>query len=542
MKASLLLVLLLGFALRAAHLDFGLDTADIRGAQLQHQQDEEGMVRRVREGFMNGDPNPGVFMMWGALGYHLFGVADTAVVGVQALDHPDGWGGRLAELAENPSLLHFVHRCVSLFAGLITILLVWVLARRELGERVALVAALILSTAYLPVRESHFGTLDALTTLWVIAAVDRALLIARAPTKRNHVMAGLFIGLAAATKYFGAIAALPVIAGHLASRDASDKSDARARPSFLWLVLAGLAAVLTWLAVTANAVYAPGEFMETLGHQSDRAAIRWDLDEWARVAGLHLRWSLVVGLGVTAFAAALIGCVLGWRARGPARGIVTCCVLLLPMLFFVRAAPVRYALSLVTLLCIPAAFACERLATRGGTVRRGLLALLVLLAIAPGAIRSVAFDRALGNRDTRQDVLDHLASAGATPQDVLAIGFYGLPRPSMVFGQPPFMDYLRMTWPRGGVISREEGQRMRPRFILHDHTAHEQDPIGWDDFAEVVAREYRQVLHVDPRTDPDAVALPDQDAGTPSFLMAYAEPWKMTRPGPPLTLYERVEP
>ena len=31
-------------------------------------------------GRLHGDPDPGVFMMWGALGYHLFGLADAAVL------------------------------------------------------------------------------------------------------------------------------------------------------------------------------------------------------------------------------------------------------------------------------------------------------------------------------------------------------------------------------------------------------------------------------------------------------------------------------
>lgn len=540
----MLIVLLLGLALRAAHLDFGLDPADIRGATLQHQQDEEGMVRAVREGFLRGDLDPGVFMMWGALGYHLFGIADAAVVRVMSFGHDGGWAGQLGALADNPSLLHLVHRCVSMLAGVLTILIVWRLARRELGERVGLMAALILSTAYLPVRESHFGTLDALTALWVIAAVDRALLIARAPTTRNHLLAGLFVGLAAATKYFGVIAALPVVAGYLASRDAADRDDATEpvrRAPFSRLALAGLAAALAWVLVSANVIYAPDAFLETLSHQSDRASIRPDLAEWWGLATHHLRYSLGVGLGETTLLAALLGCALGWRTRGPARLLVVCCVLLLPMLFFVRAAPVRYALALASLLCIPAALALDRLAMGGGAPRRGLLAVLVLLAIAPGVVRSVAFDLAIGRPDTRTDVLAHLKAANAQQDEVLAIGFYGLPRYSMVFGNPPFMDYLRMTWPRGGSITREQGRTMRPRFILRDHTAWLLDPIGWADFEAVVAEDYRDVLHVEPRTDPEAVTLPDEIAGTPAFLMAYTNPWAMTRPGPPLTLYERIE-
>jgi len=57
----------------------------------------------------------------------------------------------------------------------------------------------------------------------------------------------------------------------------------------------------------------------------------------------------------------------------------------------------------------------------------------------------------------------------------------------------------------------------------------------------VIEAEYRRVLRVDGRVDPAAVTLPEPAAGTPGFMLPYENPWAMTRPGPPLTLYERVQ-
>src|SRR5262249_19035708 len=91
MRWLLPLVLLIGVALRVEHLDYGLDTHDLSRAILSHQQDEEGMVRAVLSGagtgrypwqspsagLLRGDPQPGIYMLWGSLGYYVFGAADA---------------------------------------------------------------------------------------------------------------------------------------------------------------------------------------------------------------------------------------------------------------------------------------------------------------------------------------------------------------------------------------------------------------------------------------------------------------------------------
>jgi hypothetical protein len=37
------------------------------------------------------------------------------------------------------------------------------------------------------------------------------------------------------------------------------------------------------------------------------------------------------------------------------------------------------------------------------------------------------------------------------------------------------------------------------------------------------------------------VELPDPVSGTPAMMVAFEKPWRMSRPGPPLVLYERVD-
>ncbi|MBM3984484.1 MAG: hypothetical protein FJ296_02145, partial [Planctomycetes bacterium] len=159
-RVGLLAVLAAGLLLRAWQLDFGLDRHDISQSMLVHQQDEADMAQAVLHGILRGVPDPGRFMLWGSANFWLFGLADFVVLGPAALVTGEGWGDVLARLEENPSVLHLVHRGVSLLASLAMLLVLWRLLRREAGERAALAGTALLAAAYLPAREAHFGTLD----------------------------------------------------------------------------------------------------------------------------------------------------------------------------------------------------------------------------------------------------------------------------------------------------------------------------------------------------------------------------------------------
>ncbi len=547
---ALLIALLAGLLLRAASLDYGLNWDDPSRAIFSHQQDEEGMVRAVLDGALAGDLDPGIFRLWGSAGYYLFAAADALVLWTWSLTSGQSWAELLAALRSNPSTLHLVHRSISVLASLALLWVVHRIARREAGPRVGALTALLLAAAYLPAREAHFGVLDTLCALWVVLAVDYSLRLAAEPRRRNYLLAGLWVGLAAATKYFGGVAALCVVAGHFAARRAAARHTAPAAggggspPPFARLLQAGLVAAGIFLLTSPHVLYAPVELLEALAFQRDTIAVQPSLAGLAEIAGHHLGYTFAVGLGEILFLLALWGAVLAWRAGGRLRLLVICLLLLLPMFYVARSRAVRYGIAHVSLLALLGALAIERLAG----ARRRLLVVLTVAALLPSLFRTLSFNLALGARDTRQDVLDYLELAGAARDEVVAVGIY-LPRPSLMgTGQPgeaaaswAFIDYLRATQP-GAWLTREEGRTWRPRFLLRDDGVRALDEFGWADFASVVESEYRVVLRVDGRSDPEAAPLPDKVAGSPALLLPYTNPWVMSRPGPPMTLFERLAP
>jgi hypothetical protein len=549
-RTALLVVLALGALLRFAHIDFGLDRHDVQRALLHEQQDEEGLVKSVQETLLRGNVNPDTFLLWGTAGYYLFGLADALVLLPRALTTDGGWPAVMDAMDDNPSDLHLVQRCVSALASVLLILLVYRMARREAGATTGLLAAVLLATAYLPAREGHFGALDTLCALAVIAAVDRSLVLAADPRPRRYVQAGLCAGIAAATKYFGVVSALAVLAAHVfawrATRRAgtagaaSPAPDAGPAPRLTGLLLAAAAAGAAFLVLSPHVIYAPAAWLDKLRFQQETIGARTDTASLLKVLGHHLQFTFLAGFGEIALPLAIVGGVLAWRAGGRLRLLVVCTLLLLPMFFIARSRAVRYGIAHVSLFAVLAALACDLLAALAGRWRGLVLALLLLLATGPSLVRIVTFDRALGRPDTRQLVLDYIARSGHPLSDMVAVGYYGLPRPRLTHHKVPYLDYLRVTI--SGMLPRAEGTRLRPYFLLRDHSSELVDERGWIDFEDMVQSEYRVGLHVDGRRDPAAVELPDPVAGSPAFLMPFTNPWMMERPGPPLTLYERMAP
>jgi hypothetical protein len=528
-----------GLLLRAWGLDFGLDRGDASRAIFLHQQDEADMVQAELRGLLRGVPDPGRFMLWGSANFWLFGLADLLVLWPAARLGGADWDGALARLEANPSDLHLVHRAVSLLASLGLILVLGRILRREAGDLAALAGAALLATGYLAVREAHFGTLDTCIALWILLAVDRCLLLAREPTLRQHVLAGLFVGLAAATKYSGVVASLPVAAAHVL---AAWRRPAGARPSPFFLVAAAAAAGATFLVLSPHVVLDHAAWRAAVAEVQGTIAMRWQPGVVLEQARQHAVGTLWIGAGEPVLLLAVAGAVLAFRRGGPARLLALAPLLLLPMFFLVLSRNVRYGVAHVALLAGLAGLASAALAARLAPRRPlALLGALVLLAAAPSLLRGVSFDRLLTGRDTRLDVQAHLARAGARTGDLVMFGLYGLRGPPFAPGAGESLNWLGAVH-RTGLLTRDEALALRPRFVLRDGSAAGLEAYGWSLFEPVIRAEYHEVLHVDARPDPTAVELPEPEAGTPGFFVPWRNPWAMERPGPPLTLYERIAP
>ncbi|MGH8936423.1 MAG: glycosyltransferase family 39 protein [Acidimicrobiia bacterium] len=98
-----------------------------------------------------------------------------------------------------------------------TVYLVFRVARLLVHPLAGLGASIFLGASYLHVTNSFLVTVDAPAAFWAVLATWMAALVyARAPRPGYYLLAGLFAGLAAGSKYIAVFALLPLLVAHAA--------------------------------------------------------------------------------------------------------------------------------------------------------------------------------------------------------------------------------------------------------------------------------------------------------------------------------------
>lgn len=175
------------------------------------------------------------------------------------------WGGDGVQdtYAADPGAVFAFARTFSALLGAVAAgLLAWAGAR-FFDRRTGLLAGALLAVAFLPVHYSHLALNDvpALAPM-CLALVGVAGVVARG---RGYALAGAGLGLAAATKYTAGIVLLCLIA-------AAVVSDRRPAARVRGMVVAGLAALATFVIANPYAVLDFDEFRDGLEKQSSAAA------------------------------------------------------------------------------------------------------------------------------------------------------------------------------------------------------------------------------------------------------------------------------
>jgi hypothetical protein len=131
-----------------------------------------------------------------------------------------------------------------------------------------------------------------------------------------------------------------------------------------------------------------------------------------------------------------------------------------------------------------------------------------------------------------------LRQRGQSADEVLAIGqLFDLPVPDNPRA-PPF--HLYATRERGREVEPAEPLSPPPRTILLSRTTPRDLIPRWPDVEELLAARYREVLRLEVGDDP--IGLFEPNGGTEALKVSYTSPWRQSRPGPALVLYELVEP
>ena len=520
-RTWLVAILIVGGALRLFPIWFGLPYPQAR-------PDEETAIGHAI-GVLDGAPNP-EFFHWPSLTFYLFAGLLQVARAVRGL------GGDTGDLTFTEQAI--VTRAVVALAGTVTILIVFLLARRFAAERIGLVAAAVLAVAILHVRESHFATTDALMTLllWgsLLVLIDAAL-GDRPGRLRTFAFAGGLAGLATSTKYNAAAVACSMIAVQVLLF-AREPQRLRTVRGWAPALMFGATMISAFLVGTPYAVLDFDTFARDLAYDFTH------LSEGHRGIVLGRGWSnhathtLPFGVGPAVFTVAIAGIVPFVRQYRSAAVILGSFAV--PFYFVVGSGYTvffRYMLPLVPLVCILAAITVVHLAdwaARRVAIRRDLvLASLLAVTLGPSLVQSAWFALLLARTDTR-------VVAGRWLAERIQPGesFYdaGTPYTSLDLWNVRFE---RLTFDeRMGSFG---GAGALPDWlVLHESPLAAYTPVP-PRLRQLARTEYLLAFRARGTKDAGTPAMYDQQD---AFFLPFSHFWTIEAPGPTVSIYRRREP
>jgi 4-amino-4-deoxy-L-arabinose transferase-like glycosyltransferase len=403
----LLLIVVAGIVLRLVNNGYGLP-------YIYNYDESQHFVSRSVNIF-EGTWNPGYYQNPAGYTYLMY-VAMKLWYGVFGAGLH--YGTVAKQFAIDPTPIWEFARTFTALIAIAGVLGMFFMARRWWGNRVALVAAALMTFAFLPVTYSRIAVTDVGTFLPVAIAMYGALRVYERGRLRDYLISGAGIGLATGFKYTAGLVLLPLVVAGLVRVFRDESGPLLKRPAVRYLIAGGALSAVVFFITTPFALVHPHDTLYQLRLQAQAAGEIEKVGQAQQGGFSYYFHTLGWGFGWAALAFAAAGAVLEvWRDR--LRGLI---LLIFPLaLFLYMSVQTRYfgrwLLMMYPLLALFAGIAVVRLAelvrSRGryGWALSGALAavLTALLLIQPLAA-DVRTTEVLGRADTRQIARDYLVS------------------------------------------------------------------------------------------------------------------------------------
>ena len=383
--AALALLLVLSLVLRLWGVKQGLPYS--------YNSDEATHFVPRAIGFFGHDLNPHYFINPPAYSYLLYIVFELWFGSADTVRHL---------YTTDPTSVFVVARVVTAVLGTASVALLYLTGRRLWGRNAGLIAAAILASAFLPVFYSHLALNDVPTLAPVTLSLYGIAGVLRRGRTRDYAIAGVGIGLAAATKYTGGITLLCLLGA-----TASDAAGGSPRAAGRRLAIAALLALAAFALANPYSLLDPSSFFSGIAQQASAAAGQDPVKLGTRGSGItYYLWTFTWGLGWVPTLAALAGTLLlaARRRVGALLVLLPACVFFIIFMGDQQRFFGRWLLPILPIVALLAAYGTVELA-RWLSRSRGLPvavtgALAAVLLLGQSVVADVHNDSVLSRPDT----------------------------------------------------------------------------------------------------------------------------------------------
>ncbi len=464
--------------------------------------------------------------------------------------------------------MYLIGRTLTMGMGIGTVWVTYAVGARLWGRRAGFVAALFLAVTPLHAQQSHFLTVDVPATFWVMLSLLWSVRLAMNDPKplRAALWAGVFAGLATATKYNMALVVLPLLAAcvmrptpaqapALPKREGQEfqkatvalaSSPSRFGRAGACAGVGLLVSVLAFLAACPGAMLENAKFQQDLHYEA--VHVQNPDDPTFRDTGngfvYHITHNLDAGMGLPLLLLALVS--LGYALYRRQRGDALLAAFALPYYVLISLAAVRYARYTIPLLPILALWAGRMLA-EGSQLKHPFSRLTLgagVFIFFAALVNSVSLVSVMADEDTRDAALSWLNTYDPAPA---RIGFPVQPW----FGTAPVSPYFPLpgvgAWQAATPpdIARRIGYSGKD-WDITALRAQKPDVVVLSEY------DYDDALRVkDPAAQAYVAYLDDNYKYTESFSSVYSKvlidgmptrnlPHDMTYPSPGIVIYSRT--
>jgi 4-amino-4-deoxy-L-arabinose transferase-like glycosyltransferase len=310
------------------------------------------------------------------------------------------------EFALHPDRFFLLARVVVALLGTASVWLLYLLGARLFNRAAGLLASAVMAVAFLPVFYGHLALNDVPTLVGLTLSLLGTAGVLRRGRMIDYLLAGVGLGLAAATKYTAGVMLLPLLGAAVAQyRDGAREHGRDVAIGMCVALLAALAAYLIANPYSLLDFHAFRAELELQSHYTEQSQSSW-IGGPRQGSFVYYLWSFTWGLGWIPALAALGGAVTIWR-RDRRVGWVLVPVAVLYLLFLSLQGRYfgRWLLPIFPVACLLAAsFALELVSWATRRVPRLGTAFVVLAVIAlvvQGAVYSIHSGLVLSRPDTR---------------------------------------------------------------------------------------------------------------------------------------------